>query len=272
MKINKIIIVFLFFLTLSSCGRIEATNNTVNVKKIEVEDFTIASFQDALMEAAEKAEQSVIALVDSTALSNSLGSAVVTKRLAYKDGQIVDAIDGIDYFEYFAITNYHVIEKKGKLYTKVYLSGQTGDDKYTTTDVEIEFFDKVVDIAVIRFRSTIYLPTATLKNSNYLKKGQLVIAIGTPASIDYYNTVTQGIISDPLRYVKESGGSNYYIQHDASINPGNSGGGLFNIEGKLVGINTWRYLEKGEEFINLNFAIPTSIIYNMCSEYIENYV
>ena len=270
-KIVLIIATFIMLFILASCGRIEATNNTVNVKKIEVSDYNIATLEDALVIASEKTSQSVIALFDTTAFTSSLGSAVVTKRVPYKNGVVTNNDDDVDYYEYYAITNKHVVEKKGKIYSYVYLTNQVDDDKYKSLEVQVVNSITNLDLAVIKFRTQIYVPVVKIKNSNHLKTGQIVIAVGTPADITFYNTVTMGIISNPLRYYEENGIGNYFIQHDASINPGNSGGGLFDIEGELIGINTWRFLDDKDSFYSLGFAIPSSIIYTNLSQYIDNY-
>ena len=104
-----------------------------------------------------------------------------------------------------------------------------------------------------------------------IKKGQIVIAVGTPMDLDFFNSISQGVISHPYRYTEVDEIHGYFIQHDATINPGNSGGGLFNLEGKLVGINTWKLNSDNEYVTGMGFAIPSSVIYTHYSEYIQSY-
>ena len=97
------------------------------------------------------------------------------------------------------------------------------------------------------------------------------MAIGTPMDLDFFNSVTYGIISHPYRYAEVDNVYGYYIQHDATINPGNSGGGLFNLEGKLIGINCWK-LNSSDHFVaGMGFAIPSSVIYTHYGKYIQSY-
>ena len=271
MKIKFFIIVLCLFL-ISGCSKVEATNNTVNVKKVEVETYTIEALQDALIIASEKASQSVVAVVDQNGLMSSLGSAVVVKRLNYKNGELINDPFNADTFEYYAITNYHVVQGHLKMITRVYLTEQTSSDDYVASRTEVYLYDEAMDIAIIKFTSNIYVPTAEVAKSSTLKRGQIVLAIGTPVALTYYNTITSGIISNPLRYVEDDENRGYFIQHDAAINPGNSGGGLFNLEGKLIGINTWRLLDSKDVLDSMNFSVPTDVILTKFKDYIDNYV
>ena len=271
MKIKKYLLILISLLMISGCQRVETTNNTVNVKKVEVEGYSITTFQDALMVASEKASQSVVAVIDQNGVMSSLGSAVIIKRNNYRNGELVDDVEKADSFEYYALTNYHVVQGHLKMITRVYLTDQTNNDNYVSSRTEIYKADEEFDLAIIKFTSTIYVPTVEMAKSADLKRGQIVLAIGTPASLTYYNTITTGIISNPLRYVKDAENRGYFIQHDAAINPGNSGGGLFNLEGKLIGINTWRLVDSENDLEGMNFAVPSDIIVNRFPELIDNY-
>ncbi|UCG54317.1 MAG: trypsin-like peptidase domain-containing protein [Dehalococcoidia bacterium] len=103
-------------------------------------------------------------------------------------------------------------------------------------------------------------PAATLGSSNDVTVGEAVIAIGYPLSFDLPGraTVTTGIVSA----VRTMSGEDF-IQIDASVNHGNSGGPLVNLEGEVIGINTWFYSDEyvGEGITNLNFAIPIDNAY-----------
>mgnify|MGYP003571358440 CR=1 FL=1 len=272
-KIINVILLVVFCIFITSCGEIAATNNTINNKRIEVEDYTISDLQDACIIASSKAEQSVVAILDQGVTSSSLGSAVVIKRVAYNNNEVVsDDSEIITKYVYCCVTNYHVIKGKTTVSYTIYLSDNTEDYKNQVSNVKVLETNSILDLAIIQFETTTYIPVATVKNSNTLKKGQLVVAIGTPISLELFNTASLGIISHPLRYTSLNEEMNYFIQHDAAINPGNSGGGLFDIEGNLIGINTWRYIDSKNEVTNLSFAIPSSIIYTNYSSYIDSYV
>ena len=272
-KIICFLFIFLLTIFINGCfnNSNKVTNNSINNKVVSVEDYTIYDVEDAIMIASEKASSSVVAIMESSLSSQSLGSAVVCKRVPYANDEIVseDAAN-ITHYEYFAITNEHVVNGIMSFQYRVFISDRISDPSYQTSNVTVIEKDEDLDLAIIKFKSSVYIEIATIKNSNGLKKGQIVIAIGTPMSIDYFNTITHGVISHPYRYTKFDDFGGYYIQHDASINPGNSGGGLFNVEGKLIGINTWK-LEGDETVFGMGFAIPSSVIYTKYSKYIESY-
>ena len=121
-------------------------------------------------------------------------------------------------------------------------------------------------MALIKFSSTILIEPCSVNRSFNLKKGQIVLAIGSPHSLEYYNTVTMGIISHPNRIIMEENVKVNYIQHDAAINPGNSGGGLFDINGKLIGLNTARIEDNSDYIYGISLSIPINDIINALGE------
>ena len=269
-----VIITLLLMVSLSSCfsNTSKVTNNSINNKVINVEDYTINDVQDAIVTASEKAEASVVAIIENSLTSSSLGSAVVVKRTAYNGTDIVDDnSSNITHYEYYAITNEHVINGIVNFQYRVFLGDQIGNKDYQTTNITVIEKNSELDLAIIRFTSPVYIAYATVKNSTDLKKGQIVIAVGTPMDLDFFNSISQGVISHPYRYTQVDEIHGYFIQHDATINPGNSGGGLFNLEGKLVGINTWKLNGDNEYVTGMGFAIPSSVIYTHYSEYIQSY-
>ena len=269
-----VFIALLLMLGLTSCfsNTSKVTNNSINNKVINVEDYTINDVEDAIVTASEKAEASVVAIIENGLTSSSLGSAVVVKRTAYNGTDIVDdASQNITHYEYYAITNEHVINGIINFQYRVFLGDQIGNKDYQTTNITVIEKNSELDLAVIRFTSPIYIDYATVKNSNDLKKGQIVLAVGTPMNLDFFNSISQGVISHPYRYTQIDEIYGYFIQHDATINPGNSGGGLFNLEGKLVGINTWKLNSDKEYVTGMGFAIPSSIIYTHYGKYIQSY-
>ncbi len=273
-KIVKIIIVVITLFLITSCfsNSTKVTNNSINNKVIHVEDYTISDLQGAIMTTSEKVEDAVVAITESSMTSQSLGSAVIIKRTAYNGNRLVeDNNSEITHYEYIALTNEHVIDGLISLKYRVYLSDKVTNVNYSSTEVSVVEKDANLDLAIIKFTSTMYKEVVKVKNSNSLKKGQIVIAVGTPMSLEYYNSVTYGIISHPYRTVNIDGHNGTYIQHDASINPGNSGGGLFDLEGNLIGINTWKLADSEEVVVGIGFAIPSNIIYTKYAKYIQNY-
>lgn len=284
-KIKIFSILFLLLATLTSCNLLsdynETTNNITN-KVTEVEDFTIGDFQVAMQTAIEKAEASAIAIVHSEGGwmgSSSLGSGVVLKRTAILKNTSKGEVDGnIERYDYLAVTNRHVIITSKNLIStslKVYVG-----DRDNVENAKCVAYSSKEDLALISFSSTKYIPTATMADTTNLKKGTFVVAIGSPYSLDYYGSATFGIVSYPLRYLEDNAFilgkktydivENAYIQHDAAINSGNSGGGLFNIEGKLLGLNTQKLQSDYSDVIEgMGFSIPSYVIIEVFNEYLK---
>jgi serine protease Do len=116
--------------------------------------------------------------------------------------------------------------------------------------------DRDTDLAVLKIEAQ-GLPTlALVPDSDTLRQGQLVLALGSPLGLD--NSLTVGFVSAPRRYLGEEK-PNYYVQTDAPINPGNSGGPLLDINGRIVGINTMILTQSGgSEGIGL--AVPANTV------------
>jgi serine protease Do len=154
-------------------------------------------------------------------------------------GFIVDA-------EGYVVTNNHVIEGADEI--KVILH----DD--TTLDAEIVGRDPKTDLALLKVKSATPLPALTFGDSNDLRVGDWVIAIGNPFGLG--GTVTAGIVSARSRDIR-SGPYDDFIQTDASINRGNSGGPMFDMDGKVVGVNTAIYSPSGGS-VGIGFAVPSN--------------
>jgi len=144
----------------------------------------------------------------------------------------------------FIVTNNHVVEGADKI--KVILKDER------EFDAEVKGRDPNTDLALIKIKSDGNLPSIQFGNSDDVKVGEWVMAIGNPFGLEH--TVTVGIISAKGRVIG-SGPYDDFIQTDASINPGNSGGPLINMEGKVVGINT-AIIAGGQ---GIGFAIPVNM-------------
>jgi serine protease Do len=144
----------------------------------------------------------------------------------------------------YIITNNHVVEQVDKIIVKL-SDGKEYEAKVIGKDAK-------TDIALIKIKATDSLPVAETGDSDKLRVGDWVVAIGNPFGLE--QTVTAGIVSAKGRVIG-AGPYDNFIQTDASINPGNSGGPLFNMEGKVVGINT-AIVAQGQ---GIGFAIPISM-------------
>ncbi len=155
-------------------------------------------------------------------------------------GFIIDA-------EGHVVTNNHVIEGADKITVTLF------DD--TTVDAELIGRDAKTDLALLKIQSDRKFPHVTWGNSDRMRVGDWVIAIGNPFGLG--GTVTAGIVSARQRDIN-SGPYDDFIQTDAPINRGNSGGPLFNIDGQVIGINTAIYSQSGGS-IGIGFAIPSNL-------------
>ncbi|MBM4141236.1 MAG: DegQ family serine endoprotease [Nitrospira sp.] len=147
----------------------------------------------------------------------------------------------------YILTNYHVIKDADEI--KVLLSDKRDfKGKVVGTDPKTE-------IAVIKIEAT-NLPTITWGDSNRLKVGEIVLAIGNPYGLN--QTVTMGIVSAVGRANVGIAEYEDFIQTDAAINPGNSGGAMVNVKGELVGINTAIFSTSGG-YQGIGLAIPSDM-------------
>lgn len=149
----------------------------------------------------------------------------------------------------YILTNNHVVKGADKI--TVRLSDRR------ELKAKVVGVDKQTDIAVLKVDAH-NLPVVKLGDSNHIKVGQWVFAIGSPFGFDY--SVTQGIVSAIGRALPNE---NYvpFIQTDVPINPGNSGGPLFNMDGQVIGINSQIYTRSGG-YMGLSFAIPINVAMN----------
>lgn len=166
----------------------------------------------------------------------SLGSGVIIS----KDGYIV--------------TNNHVVENADEIKIRL-----TSLDEY---DAKLIGRDPKTDLALIKIDPKNDLPVASFGDSEHLRVGDWVLAIGNPFGLE--QTVTAGIVSAKGRTLGTTPYENF-IQTDASINPGNSGGPLFDLQGRMVGINTAIY-SRGGGNIGIGFAIPVKMAQNVISQ------
>ncbi len=144
----------------------------------------------------------------------------------------------------YIFTNNHVVEKADKILVKV------SDDK--EYEAKIIGTDAKTDIALIKIKPLNNLPVVEIGDSDKVKVGEWVIAIGNPFGLE--QTVTAGIVSAKGRVIG-AGPYDNFIQTDASINPGNSGGPLFSMDGRVIGINT-AIVAQGQ---GIGFAIPINM-------------
>lgn len=186
---------------------------------------------------AEKLEASNVGIVLYTAMG----------QVANEGSGIVMTADG------YIITCAHVISDAASSgYTiKVFL------DDSTEYDATVVGYDEQSDVGVIKASGVTNLTPAEFGDSDSLKVGETVYAIGNPGGMSFFGSFTQGVVSAIDRPISsEIGYTMNCIQHDAAINPGNSGGMLVNKYGQVVGINSSKI--SGNTYEGMSFAIPMS--------------
>ena len=178
-------------------------------------------------------------------------SDLIRPRRASGSGVIVDAGG-------FIITNAHVVSGAQQL--RVELPSTGGGRSILAApgrmiDAQVVGLDLETDLAVIKVAAE-RLPTLPFGDSDELRIGQLVLAVGSPLGLN--NSVTLGVVSAVARQL-EAESPMVYVQTDAPINPGNSGGPLVDLRGRLVGINTL-ILSQGGAYEGVGFAVPSNIV------------
>ncbi len=161
--------------------------------------------------------------------------------------------------EGYILTNFHVINGADEIEVASN-DGQKYKAKVVGSDPES-------DLAVLRVPADHKLPVITFGNSDRLRVGDIVLAIGNPFGVG--QTVTSGIVSALGRSHLGINTFENFIQTDAAINPGNSGGALVDTHGNLVGINTAIYSESGGS-MGIGFAIPVSLAKTIMEAIIKN--
>lgn len=160
----------------------------------------------------------------------------------------------------YILTNYHVVSGADEIEVKL------NDGR--VLKAETVGTDSLTDVAVVKIVDKVNnLPVAYLGDSDKMRPGDWVIAVGNPFSLT--STVTTGIVSALGRNVSGDGSYQNFIQTDAAINPGNSGGALVNIDGELIGINTMIYSRSGG-YMGIGFAIPVNMAKRVMEDLIYN--
>ena len=178
---------------------------------------------------------------------NEQGGGIVPRDTTSLGSGFIISADG------YILTNHHVVKDADEIVVKFsdrreLLAKVIGSDERT-------------DVALLKVEAK-DLPAVTIGAPDKLQVGEWVLAIGSPFGFE--QSVTAGIVSAKGRSLP---GGNYvpFIQTDVAINPGNSGGPLFNMEGKVVGINSQIYSRTGG-FMGLSFAIPMDVVMNVVNQ------
>src|SRR5882672_4984017 len=175
--------------------------------------------------------------------------SLLSRQRSSGSGVIVDSTG-------YIITNAHVV--RGAVNVRVLMASMKTPDSDAPVDAKIVGIDRGTDLALLKVDRT-GLPTLPFGDSDSLSQGDIVLALGSPLGLK--NSVSMGVVSAPARQISEENPL-AYIQTDASINPGNSGGALVNVEGKLMGINSFIFTQSGGSQ-GIGFAIPSNVVQNV---------
>ncbi len=217
---------------------------------------TLVQFNDALEALASKVSPAVVQILvtgyGSLHEESRTQTALIVRQQAVGSGVIVDPSG-------YIITNAHVVEGAQRIRVALPIPGDSGHavpiGKRHILEARLVGVHKETDLALLKISET-DLPTLPLLSQQRPRVGQLVFAIGSPEGLQ--NSVTMGVVSAVSRQADPDKPLTY-IQTDAPINPGNSGGPLVDMNGAVVGINTF-ILSQGGGSEGLGFAIPARIV------------
>jgi serine protease Do len=257
-RVAMVFLSLLFLLLLFSIEGCKAQKMTspsgtaLQGQEVSVVSGLLAQFEKELTELVERVSPSVVAIYSTQEVSRGFGEdfpfffpfQVPQERRSLGSGVIIALKNG----KFYILTNNHVVQGAKSIRVRF--------DPHTEKDGKLVGGDPKTDVAVVEVDAKGIENSegrvAKLGDSDKLKVGQLVIAIGNPYGLE--RTVTFGVISALRRSI---GITQYesFIQTDAPINPGNSGGPLINIKGEVIGINT-AIVAEGQ---GLGFAIPINL-------------
>lgn len=243
---------------IGSSNQKEITTSTQAVSDSSTSLVNISDYSNTSIAVAEKVLPSVVGITVTYQISSIFGGSTTSDAAG---SGIIISEDG------YILTNNHVISAESSSYyaieeaTSIKINLYNSDETYEATVIGT---DSYTDLAVLKIDKTGLTP-AVLGNSDNVKVGEFVMAIGNPLGMDY--SVTSGIVSAVNREVESDGTVYYAIQTDAAINSGNSGGALVNANGEVIGVNTLKLSGTGIE--GIGFAIPISSTTSIVNQLIE---
>ena len=212
--------------------------------------------EESIVNAVEKVSKSVVNIASVRMMQDQLFRVFPVQGVG--SGVIIDSRGHI-------LTNYHVIDGTDRIRVTLGDSKQVSA-KVVGTDEETDLAVLTAEPLEINTRNEVNFQPANLGNSEELKVGQIVMALGNPFGLTGGPTVTAGIISSLNRNVQFENGILELVQTDAAINPGNSGGPLIDTKGEVVAINTAK-IPYGQ---GIGFAVPINTVKLILNDLIEN--
>ena len=246
---------FMMYVDINNDGATDTTQSAI--QNASPQSITINGTADNFAQAvAAKCTQSIVSVRTTYSVTSFFGGS---QEAGGEGSGVIYSSDG------YIITNHHVIEYAlGSQNSKVEVFFASNPKE--AVSATIVGYNVSTDLAVLKVNKT-GLPAVELGSSSNLKLGANAVVIGNPGGIEFMNSITCGIISGLNRSVAtESGGTMTLIQTDAAINPGNSGGGLFDDQGKLIGITNSKLVSTQIE--GIGFAIPVDSVKEICDKII----
>lgn len=225
---------------------VKNSNESLKVERTTKEIQTEVSKEKTIEEIIEEVNLSVVGISKIKEIGSSIFTEKGIEKLGLGTG-IIATTNG------YIVTNRHV---SGDKFSNCYVTLENG----STYDAKVVWADETLDLSIVKINLTGLKP-AKFGDSNSVKAGEPVYAIGNPIGYEFERTVTAGIISAKSRTIKFIEDNKEIlmsdlIQTDATINPGNSGGPLINQKGEVIGINSLK-IETAE---GIGFAVPVNVI------------
>ena len=231
-------------------NKLESRSDTDS--NLTIVNKTVTGFSTDLTKVVEESESKVVGI--SSYFNGRL--IMVGSGFVYRSDQGVILI----------VTNDHVIENANSISVMF--------DNGEELQAEVVGYDKMTDLALLQVNADFHVNAFNFSDSSLCKKGEWVIAMGSPFGLDLQNTVSVGVISGIDRYVEmdlngdqEADWDMLFLQTDAAINQGNSGGPLMNMEGDLVGMITMKMT--GQYSDGIGFATPSNEIVSIVEQLLE---
>lgn len=162
------------------------------------------------------------------------------------------------------LTNHHVVEDAREIEVTLFSDPEGNRDAVKRFKATVLGRDALTDSALLQLNGAKDLPVAKLGNSDSVRPGDWVVAIGNPFALSH--TVTMGIISATSRPFPVEGRQQRVLQTDAAVNPGNSGGPLLNLRGEVIGINTAIMSARSGANVGVGFAVPLNLVRNLLTD------
>lgn len=220
---------------------------------------TLGRLSDDFERIAEKVNPAVVRVIVSGYTSAGPGSPnILSKERNTGSGVILDP-NG------YIVTNAHVVDGAKRIQVVLALTERQKQQRQSVlkprgemAGAQLVGLDRETDLAVLKIEER-DLPVLELSDSEQVRKGQIVLAFGSPLGLE--NSVSMGVVSSVARQLR-SEDPMIYIQTDAPINPGSSGGPLVNTQGQVIGINTLIFSQSGGNE-GIGFAAPSNIVENV---------